>query len=145
MNQEVLLSELQFKAVRSSGAGGQNVNKVASKVELTFSLDDSLGLSDEEKYLLKQTIASRLTKDNFLLLQCDESRSQHKNKTLVIERFFKVIEEGLVVPKKRKPTKVPKQVKNAFKTVPKQVKIKRLKTKRIASEKKANRKPPEIN
>ena len=134
MNQEVLLSELQFKAVRSSGAGGQNVNKVASKVELTFSLDDSLGLSDEEKYLLKQTIASRLTKDNFLLLQCDESRSQHKNKTLVIERFFKVIEEGLVVPKKRKPTKVPKQVK-----------IKRLKTKRIASEKKANRKPPEIN
>ena len=134
MNQEVLLSELQFKAVRSSGAGGQNVNKVASKVELTFSLEDSLGLSDEEKYLLKQTIASRLTKDNFLLLQCDESRSQHKNKTLVIERFFKVIEEGLVVPKKRKPTKVPKQVK-----------IKRLKTKRIASEKKANRKPPEIN
>lgn len=134
MNQEVLLSELQFKAVRSSGAGGQNVNKVASKVELTFSLDDSLGLSDEEKHLLKQTIASRLTKDNFLLLQCDESRSQHKNKTLVIERFFKVIEEGLVVQKKRKPTKVPKQVK-----------IKRLKTKRIASEKKANRKPPEIN
>ena len=134
MNQEVLLSELQLKAVRSSGAGGQNVNKVASKVELTFSLDDSLGLSDEEKYLLKQTIASRLTKDNFLLLQCDESRSQHKNKTLVIERFFKVIEEGLVVPKQRKPTKVPKQVK-----------IKRLKTKRIASEKKANRKPPEIN
>ena len=130
----MLLSELQFKAVRSSGAGGQNVNKVASKVELTFSLDDSLGLSDEEKYLLKQTIASRLTKDNFLLLQCDESRSQHKNKTLVIERFFKVIEEGLVVQKKRKPTKVPKQVK-----------IKRLKTKRIASEKKANRKPPEIN
>lgn len=134
MNQEVLLSELQFKAVRSSGAGGQNVNKVASKVELTFSLEDSLGLSDKEKHLLKQTIASRLTKDNFLLLQCDESRSQHKNKTLVIERFFKVIEEGLVVPKKRKPTKVPKQVK-----------IKRLKTKRIASEKKANRKPPEIN
>jgi len=134
MNQEVLLSELQFKAVRSSGAGGQNVNKVASKVELTFSLEDSLGLSDEEKYLLKQAIANRLTKDNFLLLQCDESRSQHKNKTLVIERFFKVIEEGLVVPKKRKPTKVPKQVK-----------IKRLKTKRIASEKKANRKPPEIN
>jgi ribosome-associated protein len=134
MNQEVLLSELQFKAVRSSGAGGQNVNKVASKVELTFSLEDSLGLSDEEKHLLKQTIANRLTKDNFLLLQCDESRSQHKNKTLVIERFFKVIEEGLVVPKKRKPTKVPKQVK-----------IKRLKTKRIASEKKANRKPPEIN
>ena len=134
MNKDILLNELQFKAVRSSGAGGQNVNKVASKVELIFYLEDSIGLSDEEKHLLKQTIASRLTKDSLLLLQCEESRSQHKNKTLVIERFFKVIEEGLVVPKQRKPTKVPKQVK-----------VKRLKTKRIASEKKANRKPPEIN
>ncbi len=134
MNKDILLNELQFKAVRSSGAGGQNVNKVASKVELIFNLEDSIGLSDEEKHLLKQTIASRLTKDSLLLLQCEESRSQHKNKTLVIERFFKVIEEGLVVPKQRKPTKVPKQVK-----------VKRLKTKRIASEKKANRKPPEIN
>ncbi len=133
MNREVLLNELQFKAVKSSGAGGQNVNKVASKVELTFDLEASLGLSEDEKELLKQTISNRLTKDNLLLLQCEESRSQHKNKTLVIERFFEVIENGLVVPKKRKATKIPRAVVK-----------KRLKKKRVRSEKKANRRPPNI-
>lgn len=133
MNKEVLISELQFKAVRSSGAGGQNVNKVASKVELTFDLEASSGLSNPEIELLKQTIGNRLTKDYFLLLQCEESRSQHKNKSLVIERFFEVIEEGLIVPKERIVTKIPRAVvKN------------RLKKKRVRSEKKANRKPPEI-
>ncbi|MEO6347427.1 MAG: peptide chain release factor-like protein, partial [Aquaticitalea sp.] len=80
MNKEILQSELQFKAVRSSRAGGQNVNKVSSKVELTFNLEVSSGLSDDEKDLLKQSIVNRLTKENMLLLQCDESRSQHKNK-----------------------------------------------------------------
>ena len=133
MNKDVLQSELRFKAVRSSGAGGQNVNKVSSKVELTFDLEASYGLSDEEKELLKQTIGNRLTKENLLLLQCDESRSQHKNKTLVIQRFLNVIEEGLVVPKERIATKTPKAVVK-----------KRLKIKRKTSEKKVNRKPPEI-
>lgn len=133
MNKEILQNELQFKAVRSSGAGGQNVNKVSSKVELTFDLDGSLGLSDDEKELLKQNIGNRLTKENILLLQCDESRSQHKNKELVIQRFFELIEEGLIVPKERITTKVPKKVIK-----------KRLKAKRKTSEKKSNRKPPEI-
>ncbi len=133
MNKDILQNELQFKAVRSSGAGGQNVNKVSSKVELTFNLEDSSGLSDDEKELLKKTIGNRLTKENVLLLQCEESRSQHKNKTLVIERFFEVIEQGLIVPKKRKATKIPRAVVK-----------KRLKKKRVRSEKKANRKPPEL-
>ncbi|MCK7589201.1 aminoacyl-tRNA hydrolase [Subsaxibacter sp. CAU 1640] len=133
MDVEVLNNELQFKAVRSSGAGGQKVNKVSSKVELTFNLEASNGLSDEEKERLKTNISHRLTKDNLLLMQCDESRSQHKNKELVIKRFFELLEEGLVVPKERKATKVPKAVVK-----------KRLKAKRQTSEKKANRKPPEI-
>lgn len=133
MNKDILQNELQFKAVRSSGAGGQNVNKVSSKVELTFDLEDSFGLSDNEKELLKETIANRLTKENILLLQCDESRSQHKNKELVIQRFFELVEEGLIVPKERIATKIPKAVVK-----------KRLKTKRITSEKKSNRKPPEL-
>ena len=133
MDVEVLNNELQFKAVRSSGAGGQNVNKVSSKVELTFNLEASNGLSDEEKERLKTNIGHRLTKDNLLLMQCDESRSQHKNKELVIKRFFELLEEGLIVPKERKATKVPKAVVK-----------KRLKAKRQTSEKKANRKPPPI-
>ena len=133
MNKDILQSELQFKAVRSSGAGGQNVNKVASKVELIFDLEASLGLTDDEKELLKQSISNRLTKENILLLQCEESRSQHKNKTLVIERFFDLIEKGLVIPKKRLPTKTPRSVVR-----------KRLKAKRKVSDKKANRKPPEM-
>ena len=133
MDKEILQSELQFKAVRSSGAGGQNVNKVASKVELTFDLEASSGLSENQKERLKKTIANRLTKENFLLLQCEESRSQHKNKELVIKRFFEVLEAGLIVPKKRKATRTPKSVIK-----------KRLKKKSIRSEKKANRKPPTI-
>lgn len=133
MNKDILQSELQFKAVRSSGAGGQNVNKVASKVELIFDLEASLGLNDDEKTLLKQNLRNRLTKENVLLLQCEESRSQHKNKTLVVERFFALLEEGLIVPKKRIPTKTPRSVIR-----------KRLKAKRKISDKKANRRPPEI-
>lgn len=133
MNKDILQSELQFKAVRSSGAGGQNVNKVASKVELIFDLETSLGLTDDEKELLRQSISNRLTKENVFLLQCEESRSQHKNKTLVVERFFNLIEEGLIIQKERIATKTPRSVVR-----------KRLKAKRKVSDKKTNRKPPEL-
>lgn len=133
MDKEVLEAELQFKAVRSSGAGGQNVNKIASKVELIFDVEASSGLDDEEKHRLKKKLANRLTNDNILLLQCEESRSQHKNKTIVIKRFFDLLEAGLFVPKKRIPTKTPRSVVK-----------KRMKAKRKLSDKKSNRKPPEI-
>ncbi|WP_027127411.1 alternative ribosome rescue aminoacyl-tRNA hydrolase ArfB [Gelidibacter mesophilus] len=133
MNKDFLQSELQFKAVRSSGAGGQNVNKVASKVELSFDLEASTGLLDDEKELLKKNLSSRLTKGNVLLLQCEESRSQHKNIELVINRFFELIKDGLIIPKVRIPTKTPRSVIR-----------KRLKAKRKTSDKKANRKPPEL-
>ena len=74
------------------------------------------------------------TKDNELILQCDESRSQHKNKELVIKRFFELIKKGLIVLKKRKPTKIPKSVIR-----------KRLKTKKIRSDRKASRKKPDLD
>ena len=129
-----LISELNFKAVRSSGAGGQHVNKTASKVELTFSLNDSIVFDEEQKTRLASNLKSRLTKDNVLLLQCEESRSQHKNKELVISRFLELIHQALKVPKTRKRTKIPQSVK-----------LKRLETKRQISDKKANRKPPEVS
>lgn len=105
MNTEKLIKELHFKATRSSGAGGQHVNKVSSKIELFFDLENSLEFSEEEKNRLLKKLATRLTKENVLLLTCDESRSQHKNKELAIKRFLEIITQGLKVPKKRKPTK----------------------------------------
>lgn len=134
MNTTTLISELTFKAVRSSGAGGQNVNKVASKVELYFDLNNSAALDEAQKDLLLQTLKTKLTKEQILILQCEESRSQHKNKAIVIERFLELIKSGLIKPKKRKATKIPK---SAIK--------KRLKAKRDQSDKKAFRKPPPVD
>lgn len=110
MKTQTILSELQYKAVRSSGAGGQNVNKVSSKVVLTFDLKNSQALSAEEKKLLEINLATRLTTDLVLILNCDEDRSQLKNKEIVTKRFLELIKKALVVPKERKPTKIPKSV-----------------------------------
>lgn len=134
MNTKALIPELQFKAVRSSGAGGQNVNKVASKVELYFDLQFSAVLTEDQKDILLQKLQNRLTKDGILILQCDESRSQHKNKSLVIDRFIALIVNGLKKPKKRKPTQIPKSVIK-----------KRIKSKRDLSNKKSLRKPPSLD
>jgi ribosome-associated protein len=134
MNQETLLNELTFKATRSSGAGGQHVNKVSSRIELSFDIPNSQGLTEEEKERLHLKLASRLTKEGVLLLSCSESRSQHKNKAIVIERFLEVIKENLKV---RKPRKKSKPSKFAIE--------KRLKTKKEHALKKADRKPPKIN
>ena len=121
MNIEKLIKELNFKATRSSGAGGQHVNKVSSKIELFFDLENSAEFSEEQKKLLLKNLVTRLTKENILLLTCDESRSQHKNKELVIKRFLEIITQGLIIPKKRKPTKpskasVRKKAENKKKT-----------------------------
>lgn len=128
-----LLDEVTYKAVKSSGAGGQHVNKTATKVELYFNIADSSILEPHQKERLYKALQNRLTKTQVLILQCGESRSQLKNKTLVTQRFIALIKAGLKAPKKRKPTKIPKAVK-----------IKRLKKKRQHAEKKAHRKPPEI-
>ena len=100
-----LTKELKFKAIRSGGAGGQHVNKVSSKIELTFDIDGSNELSEGQKELLLKSLSSRLTKENVLILFCDESRSQHKNKEIVTERFLEIIKKGLKKPKSRKRTK----------------------------------------
>jgi len=134
LDEGALISELSFKAVRSSGAGGQHVNKVSSKVELTFNLLESLVLNEEQKELLIKNLKTRLTKDQVLLMQSDESRSQHKNKTIVISRFLELIKTGLIVPKRRRKTRIPKSIR-----------LKRLSNKKQNAEKKTNRKPPKID
>ena len=133
-DEKAILSELNFKAIRSSGAGGQHVNKTSSKVELTFDLENSQCLSDIQKELLKTNLSSKLTKLNVLILQCGDRRSQHKNKSIIIQRFLDLITENLIEEKDRIPTKIPRAVVR-----------KRLTNKRKTSEKKAKRKPPEID
>ena len=133
MNKEKILSELTFKAVRSSGAGGQNVNKVSSKVVLSFDVSKSDALEIEEKNLILEKLSSRLTQENILILACDEDRSQLKNKELVIKRFLTILKNALFIPKERKPTKVPKSVIK-----------KRLKDKKTASTIKVLRQKPSV-
>jgi len=131
VEEQQLIQEVTYKAVRSSGAGGQNVNKVSSKVELHFFIEASEGLSEDEKALLLDKLQARLTKNNELILQSDESRSQHKNKELVTERFLEILRQGLVKPKVRKKSKPSKASK-----------LRRLREKKILSEKKNNRRNP---
>jgi len=132
MNQEAIIQELIYKAVRSSGAGGQNVNKVSSKVVLSFNLAASNALTEEEKALAETKLASKLTIDKVLILQCDEDRSQLRNKDIVTKRFLQVMENALKKEKPRKPTKIPRAVIK-----------KRIEGKRRQAEKKQSRKRPD--
>ena len=131
MNKEIIYKELLFKAVKSSGAGGQHVNKVSSKVELYFHVFSSEAFSEKEKELLLRNLSNRMTKEGVLKLYSSESRSQHTNKEKVIKRLFKIIEKGLIVPKKRKPT-----------TISRNQNIKRLENKAKHASKKNLRKKP---
>ena len=105
MKKKGLIQEIKLKAVRSSGPGGQHVNKVSTKVELTFDVENSNALSLIEKERIYNKLASRLTKDNVLILQSDESRSQLKNKENITKRFLDLMEFAIAVPKKRRKTK----------------------------------------
>ncbi len=134
INKETLLQELSFKASRSSGAGGQHVNKVSSKIELYFNVNTSKALTDLQKQRIQNKLKKRITSNGVLILQCDSSRSQHSNKEFVIKRFFELLKASLTVPKKRIQTKVPKTVIK-----------KRTQNKRYVSEKKANRKKPKLD
>lgn len=132
MQQEQILTELQFKAIRSSGPGGQHANKVSSKVELSFHIDSSAGLTERQKKRALLKLGNKISKEGNLILQCDESRSQHKNKELVTKRFLKLLEKSLMVPKARKKSR---PTRSSIE--------KRLKSKKLASLKKTNRGKPE--
>lgn len=110
MNPEDLITrgfedEVKFIASRSSGAGGQNVNKVNTKIELRFNILDSQILTDEEKQVLLSKLATRLTNDNILIISSQEARSQLQNKELALGKLYKTLSKALTVQKKRRPTK----------------------------------------
>jgi ribosome-associated protein len=102
---ETFENECTFKTSRSSGKGGQNVNKTETKVSLWFDVAASTLFDDEEKERIHKRLATYITDDGYLQLNCDEHRSQLQNKQSVIERACAMLEKALVKAKPRKPSK----------------------------------------
>ncbi len=127
--QEGLKKEISFRTSRSSGAGGQHVNKVSTRVELLFDVEGSSVLSEEEKVIIKDKLTARISKDGILTVACEETRSQSRNKEIAFEKFIGLIEDALKPLKKRVPTK---RSKGSIE--------KRLKDKKAVSDKKDARK-----
>lgn len=123
-----VISELQFETSRSSGKGGQHVNKTESKVTAVFDLRHSLVFTDKEKELLKANLRGRI-QNGVIRVSSQESRSQHRNKQISIQRLLDLLDQGLVAPKVRKERKVTKSQKEN-----------RLKAKKQHAEKKSLRK-----
>lgn len=131
MDEAIIRNELDYKAVRSSGPGGQHANKTATKVELSFEISSSNGLSDYEKKRIHRKLSGRINKEGFLKMSSEDSRSQHTNKEIVTETFLFELKEALKRPKPRKKTRPSRASK-----------LKRLQSKKKRSEIKANRKDP---
>ena len=133
MDFSIIRNELQFKAVKSSGPGGQHVNKTATKVVIQFAVIPSEGLNEQEKRLIEKRLSNQINADGILTLSCSETRSQHRNRELGVLRLQQLLIEHLKVKKPRKKTKPSKSAIE-----------KRLRTKKHQALKKGHRKPPKI-
>ena len=122
------LPEITFQTSRSSGPGGQNVNKVESRVELRWHLLDSQVLTLLQKQLILEKLAGQLTSEGYLLVVAQDDRSQLRNKEIALARFYELLQKSLRRPKPRRATRPSAGAVR-----------KRLEGKKIQSEKKANR------
>ncbi|MBK0378258.1 alternative ribosome rescue aminoacyl-tRNA hydrolase ArfB [Mucilaginibacter segetis] len=129
INKADLQKEVLFKTSRSGGKGGQNVNKVSTKVELLFLVKSSDLFTEEEKELLNAKLQNRFNKDGLVQVICDEERSQYLNKEIALERLMILLDNALIKPKVRKVKKVSKAAKLA-----------RLNNKKMQATKKESRK-----
>lgn len=120
--------ELSFKTSRSSGAGGQNVNKVETAVTVLWKVDASEFFNEDEKVLIQLKLKNRINADGFLFLSVSESRTQLMNKNKAIEKILEMVNKALIVPQKRTATKPSKGQKQ-----------KRLDNKKKLSDKKESR------
>lgn len=111
LNPQLLDSEISFKTSRSGGAGGQHVNKVSTKVELIFNVSASKLLNEEQIALISEKLSKRLDSEGALHVIVQTERSQLRNKKIALEKFHELIAQCFVVQKKRKPSKVPRAVK----------------------------------
>lgn len=114
---EIDAAELRFDAVRSSGPGGQNVNKLSTCVRLYFDLSASSSLTEAQKERIQGRLSNRISKEGILSLSAQDERSQSANKQLVIQRFQALLAEALFIPKRRKATQVSYHKRQKRKTV----------------------------
>ena len=126
------LPEIAFQTSRSSGPGGQNVNKVESRVELRWHLADSQVLSALQKQLILEKVANQLTAEGLLLVTAQDDRSQLRNKEIALARFYELLQKSLRRPKPRRATRPSAGAVRQ-----------RLEGKKRQGEKKANRRRPE--
>lgn len=129
---EKILPELTFKTSRSSGAGGQNVNKVETKVEVLWNILDSQNVSEEIKQKLLERLARKTNKNAEISLSCDTSRSQATNKEKAIEKLKRLLQNALKERKKRvvtQPTKASKEKRQKSKEKRAEIKQTRSKVK----------------
>ncbi|MCD4696274.1 MAG: aminoacyl-tRNA hydrolase [Bacteroidales bacterium] len=133
IRKENLIKELEFKATRSGGPGGQHVNKVSTRIELRFDINNSVILSEKEKFILTEKLGKSLTAGGYLIIVSQEYKSQYKNKEKAKQKFLQLLQELLKPEVKRKPSRPSIASKE-----------KRLDDKRLKASKKEKRQTPGI-